>query len=104
VHETEVARFTPEGAFAGFVGALVDITERKRAESELRASEARVRAILDTAFDAVISMDDSGHIVEFNEAATRIFGYTRETAIGRELAELVVPPELRALEPSIYAW
>src|SRR5262249_8321283 len=43
VHETEVARFTPEGTFAGFVGALVDITERRHAE-------ARVRAILDTAF------------------------------------------------------
>src|SRR5215471_3698885 len=43
VHETEVARFTPEGTFAGFVGALLDITERRHAE-------ARVRAILDTAF------------------------------------------------------
>jgi PAS domain S-box-containing protein len=95
VHETEVARFTPEGAFAGFVGALVDITERKHAETELRASEARVRAILGTAFDAVISMDESGRIVEFNEAATRTFGYPRESAIGRELAELIIPPELR---------
>jgi PAS domain S-box-containing protein len=95
VHETQVARFTAEGAFGGFVGALVDITERKRAESDLRASEARVRAILDTAFDAVVSMDDSGRIVEFNEAATRIFGYPRESAIGRELAELIIPPELR---------
>jgi adenylate cyclase len=34
VHETQVARFTPEGMFAGFVGALVDITDRKHAESE----------------------------------------------------------------------
>jgi PAS domain S-box-containing protein len=34
VHETQVARFTPEGTFAGFVGALVDITDRKHAESE----------------------------------------------------------------------
>jgi PAS domain S-box-containing protein len=95
VHETEVARFTPEGAFAGFVGALVDITERKRAESELRASEARVRAILDTAFDAVISIDESGRIVEFNQAATRMLGHPRERAIGQDLAELIIPPELR---------
>ena len=95
VHETEVARFTPEGTFAGFVGALVDITDRKRAEADLRSSEVRVRAILDTAFDAIISMDESGRIVEFNQAATRIFGHLREAAIGRELAELLIPPELR---------
>jgi PAS domain S-box-containing protein len=95
VQETEVARFTPEGTFAGFVGALVDITDRKRAEVDLRVSEARVRAILDNAFDAIISMDESGHIVEFNQAATRIFGYAREAAIGHELADLIIPPELR---------
>jgi PAS domain S-box-containing protein len=95
VQETHVARFTPEGTFVGFVGALVDITDRKRAEADLRASEARVRSILDNAFDAVISMDESGSIIEFNQAATRIFGYAREAAIGRELADLIVPPELR---------
>ncbi len=45
VHETEVARFTPEGIFAGFVGALVDITDRKRAEARLSDTE-RQRAVL----------------------------------------------------------
>jgi PAS domain S-box-containing protein len=45
VHETEVARFTPEGTFLGFVGALVDITDRKRAEAQLSDSESR-RAVL----------------------------------------------------------
>jgi PAS domain S-box-containing protein len=54
-----------------------------------------VRAILDTAFDAVISMDESGRVVEFNQAATRILGHPREAAIGRDLAELIIPPELR---------
>ncbi|MFO1059768.1 MAG: PAS domain S-box protein [Dongiaceae bacterium] len=95
VQETQVARRAPDGGFAGFVGALVDITERKRAESELRASEARVRAILDTAFDAVISMDAAGRVVEFNQAASRILGHAREAVIGRELAGLIIPPEHR---------
>lgn len=95
VHETEVARFTPEGSFAGFVGALVDITDRKRAETALRASEARARAILDTAFDAVISIDEAGTIVEFNQAAARIFGHSRDAALGRTLAELIIPPGQR---------
>lgn len=100
VHETEVARFTPEGAFAGFVGALVDITDRKKAEAALRASEARARAILDTAFDAVISIDEAGRIVEFNQAASRIFGHSRDAAVGRPLAELIIPPAHRAAHDS----
>ena len=56
VQESEIARFTPEGTFAGFVGALVDITDRKHAEAARHASEARVRAILDSAFDAIITL------------------------------------------------
>jgi len=95
VHETEVARFSPEGEFLGFVGALVDITDRKRAEAAFRASEASARAILDTALDAIITMDESGRVVEFNQAASRIFGYPRQQAVGQELAALIIPPEMR---------
>src|SRR5262249_50258239 len=97
VHETEVARFAPEGKFLGFIGALVDITDRKRAEAAFRASEASARALLDTAFDAIISMDESGRIVEFNNAASRIFGYAREAVVGRELAGLIIPPDMREM-------
>jgi PAS domain S-box-containing protein len=95
VQETEVARFTPDGAFVGFVGALVDITDRKQAEAAFRASEARASAILDTALDAIISIDEAGCIVEFNQAASRIFGYAREEVLGRVLADLIIPPTLR---------
>ena len=45
VHESEVARFTPEGTFVGFVGALVDITDRKQAEARLSDAK-RQRAVL----------------------------------------------------------
>jgi PAS domain S-box-containing protein len=85
-----------QGAAARLVGSLRDITDRKRTEMELRASETRVRAILDTAFDAIITIDVAGRIVEFNNAATRIFGHARVDAIGRPLAELIVPPIYRA--------
>jgi PAS domain S-box-containing protein len=95
VQETQVARFTPEGSFAGFVGALVDITGRKRAEAAVRASEARASAILDTALDAIISIDEAGRIVEFNQAASRIFGYSRDVALGQPLGDLIVPASLR---------
>ncbi|PYM72780.1 MAG: hypothetical protein DME10_11755 [Candidatus Rokuibacteriota bacterium] len=60
-----------------------------------RESDARMRAILDTALDCVITMDHTGKILEFNPAAERTFGYARSEAVGRELGELIVPPSFR---------
>src|SRR5438046_9260486 len=53
------------------------------------------RAILDSALDCIITMDASGRVVEFNPAAERVFGFTREEAVGKELAELIIPASLR---------
>lgn len=53
------------------------------------------RAIPDSALDCIITMDASGQVVEFNPAAERIFGYSREEAVGKELAKLIIPPSLR---------
>ena len=53
------------------------------------------RVILDTALDCIITMDEQGRVREFNPAAERVFGYSRSEALGRELAELIVPPALR---------
>ncbi len=52
-------------------------------------------AILETALDCIITMDASGRVREFNPAAERVFGFTRAEAVGKELAELVIPPALR---------
>src|SRR5262249_25664263 len=51
--------------------------------------------ILQTSLDAVITIDHEGQIVEFNSAAERIFGYLRDEAIGKEMAELIMPTSLR---------
>ena len=53
------------------------------------------RALLDSALDCIITMDANGRVMEFNTAAQRVFGYTREQAVGAELASLVIPPALR---------
>ena len=53
------------------------------------------RAILDTALDGIITMDKAGVVQEFNPAAERVFGFSRAEAIGKELAELIVPPAQR---------
>jgi PAS domain S-box-containing protein len=64
-------------------------------ESELRASEARQAAIVDSALDCVLTLDHEGHIQEFNRAAEVTFGYRRSEVIGRHVAETIVPPALR---------
>jgi PAS domain S-box-containing protein len=72
-----------------------DISERRERERALQRSEARLRATVEAAFDAVIGMDGAGRIVEFNAAAERIFGHRREDALGRMLAELILPERHR---------
>jgi PAS domain S-box-containing protein len=61
----------------------------------LEGYEARRRALLDVAFDSVITMDERGRVLEANRAAERTFGYAAEAMIGREVAELIIPPALR---------
>lgn len=68
---------------------------RTRVETAVMEEQRRTRAILDTALDAIIGMNHQGTITEFNPAAERTFGYRREEALGRELAELLIPFELR---------
>jgi PAS domain S-box-containing protein len=70
---------------------------RKRQESAVAEEQRRTAAILDTALDAIVGMDHRGVITEFNPAAVNTFGYTREAAVGRDLADLLIPPHLRAL-------
>jgi two-component system CheB/CheR fusion protein len=53
------------------------------------------RSIIDSALDCIITMDANGCVQEFNPAAERVFGYSREEAVGKELAELIIPPALR---------
>jgi PAS domain S-box-containing protein len=74
---------------------MVDVSERKRAEVVLRASEARHRAVLESAMDAFVGMDHEGGVIEFNPAAERMFGRARADVIGRELAAVIIPPSFR---------
>jgi PAS domain S-box-containing protein len=57
--------------------------------------EMLYRGILDTALDCIITMGADGRVLEFNPAAERVFGFTRQEAVGKELAELIVPPRMR---------
>jgi PAS domain S-box-containing protein len=68
---------------------LRDVTERRRAEERLRASEARTRSILDNMLGGLITIDGKARIESVNRAAERIFGYRQDELVGRQLTELV---------------
>src|SRR5437016_5778982 len=57
--------------------------------------EMLYRGILDNALDCIITMDADGRVLEFNPAAEQTFGFSRQEAIGKELAELIIPARVR---------
>ena len=77
-----------------------DVTDRKLADKALARSEARTREILESAADAFVAMDAGGVIIDWNLAAQAAFGWTREEALGRELADTIVPESHRAAHRS----
>ena len=84
-----------ETAVAGerrFTGILHDLSDRVRLEERLRASEARWRAVVESAVDAIIVIDARGHIEAFNPAAERLFGYSEQDVAGRNVSMLMPSP------------
>jgi PAS domain S-box-containing protein len=69
--------------------------ERQRAEESLRKSEALNCAILKSAFDSIITVDQAGRIIEFNSAAEEAFGHARADVLGKSMVDLIIPPSLR---------
>jgi PAS domain S-box-containing protein len=82
-------------AVANLVVVAIAEEERRRALERLADSEARARLIVDTAHDAFIGIDTTGNIVAWNAQAERTFGWTSAEALGRNLAETIVPPAFR---------
>ena len=63
---------------------------------EIGASEAKLRAIVDTAMDAVVQMDAAGMIAGWSGQAANMFGWSREEALGQPLQEMIIPSQYRA--------
>ena len=91
---------TRRGQLEGLNGRLEELVEARtrelrRALETVQASEARIRAIVETAQDAFIGVDLKGRIVDWNGQAEALLGWRREEAIGQDLADLVRLGELR---------
>jgi len=77
-----------------------DITERKHAEESLKNAVAHSRGIIESAKDAFVSMDTSGVITEWNPEAERMFGFSKDEALGRKISETIIPEEYRKMHES----
>jgi PAS domain S-box-containing protein len=80
---------------SNFAEQLASFIARRRTEAEIREAEEFKTAVMTSSLDCIVGMDHEGAVIEFNAAAERLFGYSRKQAMGRDLAELIVPEELR---------
>jgi PAS domain S-box-containing protein len=92
LHEPDEPLLATMGTLGSQIGQFV---AGRRAAEAVQARESRLRAMLEAALDAVVTMDADGRVVGWNHAAEAIFGYTASEADGCEMAELIVPPHLR---------
>ncbi len=82
------------GMIVGILGVGRDVTENRELEAQTQAKDELFKAISSAAQDAVIILDHLGRTTFWNDAATRIFGFSAEEVIGKELHPIICPPEL----------
>jgi PAS domain S-box-containing protein len=80
---------------ANLIVVAIAEEQRRSALARFAESEARARLIVDTAHDAFIGIDSTGHIADWNAQAEKTFGWTRDEVLGRNLAETIIPPAFR---------
>ena len=82
------------GDIVGFYGIYRDISDRKRAEAELRREKAHLDRLFRSLLEAIVLVDNEGTVKEVNPEFERLFGYTRGEAMGRNIDELIAPKGL----------
>lgn len=83
------------GKLIGSRDIVRDISERKDLERQRKLSETKLRLIIDTALDAVVTMNAEGNITEWNKNAEHIFGYSYDEVHGNKLSEFIIPEQYR---------
>lgn len=95
---TYAPEWDERGAVTGFIAAIVDITDRKQAEQ----ARATLAAIVESSEDAIVSIDLKGIVTSWNRGAERLYGYTRQEAVGQSV-RLIIPAERLEEEGPILA-
>lgn len=91
VIDTGAPRLAPDGGLLGYAGSILDVTERRLAESALRESEASIRSIFDSSPDCISMLDLSGNTLLMNKAARRMIGLDVSELANREALETIFP-------------
>ncbi|MBF0615069.1 MAG: response regulator [Magnetococcales bacterium] len=89
-------------ATTGYVTLFRDITYRVQQEQAVLESEERFRQVAQSAYDAIIIVDQSGLITYWNHASEILLGYSAQEAVGKEL-DIIIPEELKASHATGYA-
>lgn len=84
-----------EGKLLKWRGVDRDITARMHFQDALIESEKRIRLIIDSSLSAIVIMDAYGIVIDWNRPAEKIFGWSKEEAIGQRLDQLIIPPAQR---------
>ena len=85
-----------QGRQVCYLTHVTDLTELRLAQGRAQVSETNARRVVTSATDAYISIDTGGRVRDWNPAAVRMFGWSRADALGQDLAERIIPEELRA--------
>ncbi|MDY6964441.1 MAG: PAS domain S-box protein [Halobacteriota archaeon] len=86
--------FSPDGELEALEGFISDITERKKAEENLRVSQARLQDFFDNANDLIQSVSPSGHLLFVNRTWLKTLGYTKEEVIDLSLFDIIHPDSI----------
>src|SRR5262249_13840752 len=86
---TAIPRHAPDGEFLGYIGASVDVTERKEAEEALRASEEQYRDLVETQTDLICRYRPDATLTFVNDAYCRYFGKSRQELIGTKFTSFI---------------
>ncbi len=87
--------FDSDGTFCGSLGVVTDITDRKRTERELQDSEEKYRLLFATESNAILMAEADTHtIIDANEAACSMYGYTRDEFVGMRPEDISVEPDV----------
>ncbi len=95
VQERGQAVYGDDGVPLYVGGVVVDATARRAAEDALRESEERTRLVVESALDAVVTLDAAGVVTGWNGRAETVFGWTRAEAVGKRFSDAVLAPAHR---------